>query len=201
MGSSMHSLDRLLRPALHVQGAWCHGFGYHLAVSDADVKKDTNNNIEVIARMLSGLSDAHGRRPASLHLHQDNASRDCKNQPLAYLITGHTHETLDGAFGQITVKLSTRQFSDDIQVATILQELLGELGIDKCSREAAKAYKLQEAADWVEWWSELDLTLSALTGPDTPHWFRICRLRGLGQAAGETDVHAPCLPGRCDHGR
>lgn len=208
-----HSLDKLLRPALHVQGAWCHGFGYHLAVSDADMKKDTNNNVEVIARMLSELCTAHGGLPASLHLQQDNTSRECKNQhmmcfaakvvalgvlesiTLAYLITGHTHENLDGTFGQLTVKLSAREFSDDREVLSILQQLLLELGIDPASRASAKAYKLDEAADWEAWWGELGLTLSALTGPEAPHWFRICRLRDLGRAAGETDVPLMSPPG------
>ena len=31
-----HSFDKLIRPALHVQGAWCEGVGYHDAVADAD---------------------------------------------------------------------------------------------------------------------------------------------------------------------
>jgi hypothetical protein len=212
-----HSLDKLLRPALHVQGAWCHGFGYHLAVSDADMKKDTNNNVEVIARMLSALSVAHGCLPASLHLQQDNTSRECKNQnivkwaakvvalgvfesvTLSYLITGHTHENIDGTFGQLTVKLSASEFSDDKEVLRILQGLLRDLGIDAGSRAAAMAYKLDEAANWVEWWSELDLCLSSLTGPDAPHWFRVCRLRDLGLAAGETDVPRTSPPGMTPH--
>jgi len=211
-----HSLDKLLRPALHVQGAWCHGFAYHLAVSDADMKKDTNNNVEVIARILSEISAAHGGLPAALHLQQDNTSRECKNQnmvrfaskvvalgvfesvTLAYLITGHTHENLDGTFGQLTVKLSAKEFSDDAEVVGILQELLRELGIDPASRAAAKAYKLDEAADWEAWWDELGLTLSALTGPEAPHWFRICRLRDLGAAAGETGVPLMYPPGTPD---
>jgi hypothetical protein len=41
-----HAFEKLLRPALHIQGAWCHGFGFHFAVADADSRKDTNNNIE-----------------------------------------------------------------------------------------------------------------------------------------------------------
>ena len=61
-----HALETLPRPALHVQGAWCHGFGYHLAVSDADMLKDTNNNVEVISRLLSCVYD----RQRSFH-------RDC----------------------------------------------------------------------------------------------------------------------------
>ena len=34
-----HSFDKRIRPALHVQGAWCEGFGYHFAVADADLNK------------------------------------------------------------------------------------------------------------------------------------------------------------------
>ena len=33
------SFDKLVCPALHVQGAWCEGFGYHFAVADADLNK------------------------------------------------------------------------------------------------------------------------------------------------------------------
>ena len=42
-----HAFAKLIRPALHIQGAWCHGFGFHFAVADADCRKDTNNNVEV----------------------------------------------------------------------------------------------------------------------------------------------------------
>jgi hypothetical protein len=63
-----HALDTLLRPALHVQGVWCNGFGYHMAVSDADVKKDTNNNIETIAHVLSSVKDKYGGLRMGLHI-------------------------------------------------------------------------------------------------------------------------------------
>ena len=132
------ALDALLRPALHVQGARCHGFGYHLAVADADMPKDTNNNVEVISRLLSRVYDKHGGLPLGLHLQQDNTARECKNQfmvnwaaklvamnvfewvTLSYLITGHTHEDIDGTFGQLTVKLAAEEFDDDAQVIAIL---------------------------------------------------------------------------------
>jgi hypothetical protein len=29
------AFDKLIRPALHVQGAWCEGFAYHFAVANA----------------------------------------------------------------------------------------------------------------------------------------------------------------------
>jgi hypothetical protein len=202
-----HALDSLLRPALHVQGAWCHGFGYDLAVADADMAKDTNNNVEVIARLLSHIYDTHKGLPQGLHLQQDNTSRECKNQWIvnwaaklvalgvfqwvtpSYLTTGHTHEDIDGTFGQLTVKLAAEEFDDDSQVIAILLRLLGGMGIDKAARQASRAYKLDEAADWHGWWAENSLRLSRLTGPGAPHWFRICRLKDLGAAhASELDV-------------
>ena len=50
-----HAFERLLRPALHVQGIWAHGGGYQLAVSGSDVCKDTTGNLEVLCRLLSDL--------------------------------------------------------------------------------------------------------------------------------------------------
>ena len=193
-----HALDTLLRPALHVQGVWCNGFGYHMAVSDADVKKDTNNNIETIARMLSSVKDKYGGLPMGLHIQQDNTSRECKNQfmlswaaklvalgvfswvTLAYLITGHTHENIDATFGQITVKLSAKEFDDDTEVIKLLQEILRDIGIDTGAKENIRVYKLDESADWRSWMVETALSASKLTGPHAPHSFRICRLRDVG---------------------
>ena len=202
-----HALKTLLRPALHVQGAWCHGFGYHLAVSDADMLKDTNNNVEVISRLLSCVYDRHQGLPQGLHLQQDNTSRECKNQyiinwavklvalrvfswvTLSYLITGHTHEDIDGTFGQLTVKMAAEEWDDDHQLLSMLRRLLSTLGTDRPSREAAVAYKLDEAADWHGWWSENHLSVSHMTGPNAPHWFRVCLLGDVGAAhLSEKDV-------------
>ena len=77
-----HAFDKLIRPALHVQGAWAHGFGFHFAVADADCKKDTNNNVEVMTRMLEDILLKYGGLPKSLYLVQDNTSRECKNQKI-----------------------------------------------------------------------------------------------------------------------
>lgn len=209
-----HALDKLLRPALHVQGAWCHGFGYHLAVADADMRKDTNNNVEVMARLLSQMYQSHRGLPLGLHIQQDNTSRECKNQlilrfacklvalgvfqwvTLAYLVTGHTHENLDGSYGQLAVKIAALEFDDDRALISILLRLLGQLGVDRDSRIASQAYKLDEAADWAEWRDETDLIFSKVTGPEAPHWFRFCALRDLGgDGSAETDVPLPSLPG------
>ena len=191
-------MDRLHRPALHIQGAWAHGFAYHLAVADADLPKDTATNVEVIVRLLSSVAAEHGALPKGFHLQQDNTSRECKNQfivmfavklvalsvfewvTLSYLVTGHTHENIDGTFGQLTVKLAATEFNSAKEVVAILSKLFKDLGVDPGARANARAYKLDEVADWHDWWDELGLNLSRLTGPEAPHWFRICRRKDLG---------------------
>ena len=207
-------LDSLIRPALHVQGAWAHGFGYHLAVMDADMKHDSNNNVEVVSNMLEQIYMGHKGLPMGLHLQQDNTSRECKNQKilkwaiklvslgvfkwvtLNYLTIGHTHDDLDATFGQITVRLSEFEFDDDTDVVRILMKLLGDLGIEESSRRASRAYKLDTAASWEDWWEEIRLNFSQLTGPRAPHSFRICTRLDLGNCTGghgELEVRAEPL--------
>jgi hypothetical protein len=196
-----HAFETLLRPALHVQGIWAYGAGYHMAVSDADAKKDTVSNCEVIARMLDEIYDRYDTLPAGLHLQQDNTSRECKNQKmlkfavalvslgvfrwvtLAYLITGHTHNPLDGTFGEIAVRLSCHEFDDDRACVELLNRFVKDLGIDETSRTHAKAYKHDESAKWDDWWDQLELSFSNLTGPDAPHYFRVCLRRDIGSEA------------------
>ena len=193
-----HSFEKMIRPALHVQGAWAHGFAFHLAVADADMKKDTNNNVEVLARLLEDIYIKWKALPSSLFLIQDNTSRECKNQrimklctklvslnildsiTLAYPQKGHTHGPLDGTFGQLCVKLSNTEFEDDLSVVEILNGFLVNVGIDTGSKELAKAYKLDEAACWIDWADSVDLAMSHLTGPTAPHYFRFCRRKLIG---------------------
>jgi len=208
-------LEKLLRPALHVQGAWAHGCGYHLAVMDTDMRHDTNNNVEVICRMLEQIYETHGALPAGLHLQQDNTCRECKNQKilkwaiklvalgvfqwvsLNYLISGHTHEDLDGTFDQLTVKLSAREFDSDKDVVELLLQLVGNLGIERVSRRHSLAYKMDEAASWETWWNDITVSFSQLTGPRAPHLFKVCLRKDLGKLGDceETNIPAELLPG------
>ena len=203
--SKTHAFEKLIRPALHVQGAWCEGFAYHLAVADADMKKDTNNNIEVIARLMESCFKSWGALPLAISLIQDNTSRECKNQKilkfairlvaldctesfdLSYPEKGHTHGPLDGTFGQMCVKLSLEEFEDDMDVVEILQAFLRTSGLDPNTREAAQAYKLDEAAEWVHWAEQTNLQMSCLTGPEAPHYFRICKRKLVGQGGPHAD--------------
>ena len=93
---------------------------------------------------------------------------------------GHTHGPLDGSFGQMCVKLSLKEFEDDMEVVEILMAFLRTCGLDPNTREAAKAYKLDEAAEWVDWAEHTNLEISCLPGPEAPHYFRICKRKLVG---------------------
>ena len=80
-----HAFEKLIRPALHVQGGWVQGFASHLAVADADMKKDTNNNVEVLARLLESIYQTWKALPLPLMLIQDNTCRECNNQQILEL--------------------------------------------------------------------------------------------------------------------
>ena len=62
------------------------------------------------------------------------------------------------------------------------------------------AYKLGEAPEWVQWAEEVNLSMSALTGPEAPHYFRSCRRRHLGTMSAHGDAAAEAgASHRADH--
>ena len=181
-----------------MQGCWANGFGFHFAVADQDHFKDTTTNVEVIARMSESIYKKHSGMPLTLVILQDNTCRECKNQKilkvvgkwviakihkhvwLTYPEKGHSHGPLDAVFGQFTVKLGNEEFDDDEEVVELIQGFLNdgflELGTDK----NAKAYKLDQAAQWVLW-AEADLLFqcSKHTGKEAPHSFHVCLRQDL----------------------
>ena len=193
-----HAFDNLIRPTLHVQGAWCEGFAYHFDVADAGIQKNNNNNLEVIARLIDDMYQKYGALPLAISLIQDNTSRElnipdgveiqceiggpklCGELYLSVSRAGPYPWALDVNFGQTCAKLSLEEFEDDMDVVDILDHFLKTSGLDAGTREGAKAYKLDEATEWVKWAEEVDLAMSALTGPAAPHYFRICRRKHLG---------------------
>jgi hypothetical protein len=46
--------------------------------------------------------------------------------------------------------------------------------------ENKRAYKLDESANWEDWWNQIPLQMSDLTGPDAPHMFHLCSRCDLG---------------------
>lgn len=79
--------QRLFRPTLHCIGCWLHGWRFEFAISDEDLKKDSETQMEVISRGLSNMYEAIGDMPAGLVLQQDNCAREGKNRyTLNYLL-------------------------------------------------------------------------------------------------------------------
>ena len=64
--------------------------------------------------------------------------------------------------GRHNVKLSLAELEDDTDVMDILDHFRKTSGLDVGTREGAKAYELDEAADWVKCVEAVDLAMSAL---------------------------------------
>ena len=157
---------------------------------------------------MEALYQRHGALPLAITLIQDNTCRECKNPNIltfgvrliaqniresitfVYPEKGHTHGPMHGIFGQMCVKLSLEEFQDDLDVVDILEDFLKTSGLDAATRQDAMAYKLDEAPEWVQWAEEVDLSMSALTGPAAPHYFRTCRRRHLGTMSAHGDAAA-----------
>lgn len=70
----------LWRPRLHMSGTWMHGSHIAFSVADADVKKNSDCQIECISRELERLLLLHDALPAGLTVQQDNTAREGKNR-------------------------------------------------------------------------------------------------------------------------
>ena len=68
--------------------------------------------------------------------------------------------------GRHNVKLSLAELEDDTDVMDILDNFMKASGLHVGTREGAKAYEQHEADEWVKWVEEVDLAMSALTGPE-----------------------------------
>ena len=107
----------------------------------------------------------------------------------AYAEKGHTHGPLDGVFGQCVVKLALSEFNTADGVVKILQGFLDTAGLDPEAKANAAAYKLDEAAQWAEWFSDVPVHFRSVTGPLAPHWFHITQRKNLSME--ELDVLGP----------
>jgi hypothetical protein len=72
-------LASFVRPRAHIAAALMHGRGIVFTVSPADVRKDANASIELIAVCLTQLSKQMDLQKLTLHIQSDNTSREVKN--------------------------------------------------------------------------------------------------------------------------
>jgi hypothetical protein len=154
-------LDSLYRPMLHLAACWIHGFNLAFFVSDSDLKKDPNTQMELIARSLSTVYDHLGYLPMGFQSQQDNCFREAKNQyytgfllllvvldvfrwTLAqFLGVGHSHEDVDQVFGQCAGLIARNTFDEPGDVIAIVDEMCKP-------RTHATASRLDNVADWKE---------------------------------------------------
>jgi hypothetical protein len=114
-----------VRPRLHVQGIIIHGHGVFIGVSHADLPKDSNACLELVAASLTRIAAAGlDLSDKTFELHGDNCGRENKNNfvlralgaavggglveesALKCLQTGHSHEDLDQLWGQLAAYIA-----------------------------------------------------------------------------------------------
>ena len=94
------------------------------------------------------------------------------------------------------MKLANAEFQDDEEVVQVLQKFLNEGSLEPGTESNALAYKLDEAAEWVEWAEDdMDFSCSGLTGPEAPHSFHVCLREDLGPQELGREVVVTAWPG------
>ena len=194
------NMEKLFRPSLHLSATWLHGHLLHLAVADEDMKKNSESQLEMLARALSQMHNTFGRLPLCFHLQQDNCFREGKNQYMAsfalmltilgvfratslgFLRTAHSHEDVDQVFGQVARLLMGKCFGTANEMVNLLNETARQRGAATSSASriqgsSCKAYKLDEVTCWKEWVSQIGIVCK---GMRRVHYIRFLLRRDLG---------------------
>lgn len=189
------TFDELIRPACHVQMIWIHGHGFSLSIADPDFCKDTNNQVDSLARCLCWVHDTVGL-PRQVFLLLDNTCRDNKNSKMirwwlklaalniidscniGFPQKGHTHNCLDAVGGQAVTRCSHETFETAQELVEVYQRFLDDASLET-SCYFRKAWKHDSSPDWEKWLAEMPVNMTGLTGPKAPHLFRILRRKML----------------------
>ena len=173
---------------------------FYFVCSDPDLKKDSVTQTEVILRGLSDVVDQHHGLPLGFVCQQDNCPREGKNtfilSTLAllvvldvfrytmaeYLRKGHSHEDIDGSFGQISGYIARQEFGTIMELVDILDaatkpdsradSLRSSSLRGTAVRRHSCAYKLDETADWKSWQKHLGLRFKGIHGAGS---MKFCR--------------------------
>jgi hypothetical protein len=114
----------MFRPTLHAAGLITHGFEECLYLSDSNVPKDSNQEIDILSRGIERVwqhCDERGiSTPEHICIQADNCAREMKNQytlfygillchcdivksvTFSYLRKGHTHEDIGLQIGNVS---------------------------------------------------------------------------------------------------
>ena len=124
-GRHSKTYGKVSKLPLHIMGLWLHGFSFELVISDCDVPKDSNSQIEALARALTNVYRTTGQKlPVGFAYGTDNTVREAKNQKLhrfliclvglrifawalhGLLRPGHSHNGLDGCRPALSYSIS-----------------------------------------------------------------------------------------------
>ena len=194
------AVEKLYRPALHLVGSWIHGWKLNIAISDEDVKKNSETSIEMIVLSLSDLLASSTSLPLSFHLQHDNTYREGKNRfmlnfllllvilgifrvtSMGFLRTSHSHEDIDQCFGQIARLLMGKRCCSAKEMVTLIADATmnsrnnGEHH-GRIRGSLVESFKLDEVTAWKEFVAQTGLRFKGLR---RVHYFRFCMRKDLG---------------------
>lgn len=159
--------DSWSRPRLHVAATIAHGWLLDFFVSEANLCKDSNTSIEILASTMTRLTQLGCDLPSSrVTIQADNTCREVKNGHvmrwasslvsdhrcqeicMSFLRSGHSHEDIDQVFGSaadwIRRRLPRAESSED--VVTSLQGFLASL--ERPHEGHRRCFKLDGTRDW-----------------------------------------------------
>jgi hypothetical protein len=181
------------RPVAHVTGVVAHGIGEYYYLADQDMRKDSNNNSDVLAKSLDHVTRALEARgmpmPVHLRVQADNTCREQKNTngllflawlcgtgvfqttELSTMVKGHTHIDVDQRFSAVgTLLKGTKVLQDMDDFREIIQrKLCGQKG-----REVI-AEMVPGVRDWSDFFKAADVQLHGHTGAGSAHVFKFVK--------------------------
>ena len=170
-----------------------------MAISDEDVKKNSETSIELITLALCDLLSSSTTLPLVFHLQQDNCYREGKNRfmlnfmllltvlgvfrqtSMGFLRTAHSHEDIDQCFGQVARLLMGKRCScADEMVALLADASMTSQNNDQAGRirgSLLESFKVDEISVWKNFVAQTGLRFKGLR---RVHHFRFCLRKDLG---------------------
>ena len=191
-----HDFDGMQRPRLHVWGALVHGMFSFLGVMHADVCKSGSTTCEILAHLLTLISQKTEVSKCHLHIQLDNTSGTNKNNTvlaflamcvamglvascsLCFLRPGHTHEDIDQLFGSLSSYVKRM-----LPVARSIGDFIHcfEEFFEKLKRQhepVAVVRRIDHIRDWKGYFESANRHLCGIGGPSAPKVFNFIYRKG-----------------------
>lgn len=180
LGRFSKVLEQLFRPTLHLNGVWIHGWKLFIPIGDESLKKDSQTQLETLARAISQLCVERGGLPLGLHLQQDNCFREGKNKfvllfmlimvvsgsfrwaSCGYLRTGHSHEDIDQVFSCIARLLKGKSYQSPQGLIELLRSASQPGEVRKIHATDVSPYKLDQTALWKQFTEQIGISFRGL---------------------------------------